>query len=592
NVTVQAVSNGAGKELCAYIVGDADAESVKEWVSGRKPAYMVPAFIVKLDSIPLNINGKVDRKALPVPDLSSLRSEYAAPRNETERKLCEALEEVLGVDRVGIDDDFIRLGGDSLKAVRLSSVCLSRKIEISAGDIIAKRTVRSLSSSVTQAEDAGSYSGPIDLSPIQKRFMSSGTPAQRNRYNQSVLLRASGKLDIGLLQKAMDSVTDHHDMLRAVYNESPFIRGPGTSVCTVTRCSAGPDKMTEIMDSLQGSLSLPDGRLIACCIIDSDSEYLFIAVHHMIIDGISWSIVLDDLASSYSSIAEGKLPELPPRTVSFNQWLIDSSSDLSAEEYEYWKESAEHIRAPAEISGCVPFVMDAEINLSDLRNNGYGFETSDILFASLALAYKDLTGSDEITVRMEGHGRSGFRTDRTVGWFTDLYPLTLKTGNTIIRTLFESRKALKSVPRGGIGYSRLSESPALPQITFNYLSDAFVYSGSLFKSVYGIPMGRTSDMPPDEVLSLNINDGGEAVILSGFHDGTEIMSSMPSLFIEKLRLIRDYLENPGVMMRPLSDSQLNVYLDEISHSKGTAYNAPGILRLGSGYSRERILDAI
>ncbi|MBO4798678.1 MAG: non-ribosomal peptide synthetase, partial [Candidatus Methanomethylophilaceae archaeon] len=147
NVTVQAVSNGSGKELCAYIVGDAGAESVREWVSGRKPAYMVPAFIVKLDSIPLNINGKVDRKALPVPDLSSLRSEYAAPRNETEEILCGIFENILKVDKIGIDDDFIRLGGDSLKAIRaLAEVRRALPgLDITPADLMRFHTPRSIS---------------------------------------------------------------------------------------------------------------------------------------------------------------------------------------------------------------------------------------------------------------------------------------------------------------------------------------------------------------------------------------------------------------------------------------------------------------
>ena len=140
DVTVQAVSNGPGKELCAYVIGDADPEVVKEWVSERKPPYMVPAFVVPLESIPRNVNGKVDRRALPAPDASSLRAEYAEPRNDMERKLCESFEDVLDIGRIGIDDDFIRLGGDSLKAIRVQNITPG----IRTADILRYRTPRAI----------------------------------------------------------------------------------------------------------------------------------------------------------------------------------------------------------------------------------------------------------------------------------------------------------------------------------------------------------------------------------------------------------------------------------------------------------------
>ncbi|MBO4797734.1 MAG: AMP-binding protein, partial [Candidatus Methanomethylophilaceae archaeon] len=211
NVSVQAVSNGAGKELCAYIVGDAGAESVREWVSGRKPAYMVPAFIVKLDSIPLNINGKVDKKALPVPDISSLRNEYAAPRNETERKLCEAFEEILGTERVGIDDDFIRLGGDSLKAIRIQNMVGGVK----TADILRYRTPKLISEHSSREETPCLYS------------LESGCPLTESQLNVYLDMETNSKTEAYVIQfrKELPAGADGTAILNKIMDIHPVLRG-------------------------------------------------------------------------------------------------------------------------------------------------------------------------------------------------------------------------------------------------------------------------------------------------------------------------------------------------------------------------------
>ncbi len=152
DVTVQPVVNDSGgKELCAYVVPVPGktllAQDIKTYVSERKPAYMVPAYVMFLDSIPLTVNAKVDKKNLPKPDKDMLRTEYAPPRNEKERRFCEAFSKVLKVENIGIDDDFILLGGDSIKAIRLLPLLQENGLDtigVTPADILAFRTIRTI----------------------------------------------------------------------------------------------------------------------------------------------------------------------------------------------------------------------------------------------------------------------------------------------------------------------------------------------------------------------------------------------------------------------------------------------------------------
>ncbi len=559
DVTVQAVVNeSGGKELCAYIVSDdqIEPEDVRSFVSERKPQYMVPSYVMQLEKIPLNVNGKVDRRALPKPDTSSMKKEYAEPRTEDERKLCEAFAEVLGIEKIGIDDDFIQMGGDSLKAIRLASLCRSSGITVNVNDVITKRTVRSISPSISAAEDMGSYSGTIGFSPLQEMFMSSGTPENRDRFNQSMLLECKNAIDSEILQKAIDCITDRHDMLRAVYSDRCYIREPGISVCTVSENKFRSKKAaTEHTGVLQESLSLSEGKLIACSLFSvGRKQYLFITIHHMVVDGVSWSVLLDDLTSAYVSIKSEEEPSLPPRTLPYQKWL-ESYIEPDTAEKEYWEKASENI---SHSDGTpVPFCITAPQPVDTM----YGADTVDILLTAFAEAYRNVTGKDTISVRMEGHGRQSGNVDRTVGWFTAAYPLTLTVCGEIARDVRSVRKALHSVPNGGIGYGMINRGnlmKKLPDMTFNYLSTAFSYSNDLFISSSGIPIGRiSSEAPMGDTTSFNITDTGTELMVSGYTTYPEL----PKAFVSKLEEMRSGLETALGSECPLTEDQLNLYLD-------------------------------
>ncbi|MBO4568540.1 MAG: amino acid adenylation domain-containing protein, partial [Candidatus Methanomethylophilaceae archaeon] len=583
NVTVQPIATENGtKELCAYVVSDSQvsATDVQSFVSERKPDYMVPAFVVQMDSIPVNFNGKVDRRALPKPDLSSLRVEYSAPRSEPERILCDVFAQALGVERVGIDDDFIRLGGDSLKAVKAVSLGIESGIGIKARDIISLRTVRALSPKVSSAADMGSSVGDIGATPLQSLFLSSGTEAERDSFVQSMDLECLAPISVGVLQRSIDILTDRHDILRAVYDDDPRIREQGESVCSVREIDApSEDVILSATKEALGTLSLREGRLMACLLIlFKGKRYIRLIINHMAVDGVSWNIILSDLSECISAVTKGKDPVLPPRTMPVRDWIARGYTP-SASEKAYW-EKASRLVSPFDRTGeAVPFLFRlSAFSLS----NPYGLEASDVLLAAFAAAYKSVTGKDPV-LRMEGHGRDA-DAGRTVGWFTCLYPLALHTSGDPLRDAFAVRSARRSVPKGGRGYGYLHSG--MPAVTFNYLSSAFSYSDGLLVGTR-LPMPPVTGPDMGEAASFNILEAEGGFIVSGFRD--------PSLDLEAelQRSLDSVLEALSTGCRvPLSGSQLNVYLDELANDKGTAYSAPGTFPIPEGASDEDAAEAI
>ena len=584
DVTVQSIVLDDGSvELCAYIVPNLSAgqhiseESVRSYVGKRKPDYMVPSFVIILESIPLNVNGKIDKRALPKPDVSLLKKEYAAPRNDIEKALCDAFSSALGIEVIGIDDDFIRLGGDSLKAIRAVSECRSQGLEIKARDVVSLRTVRAISSTVSSAADMGSSVGDLGEIPIHSMFLKSGTPEQRDMFIQHMDLLCPQLLDKGILQHAIDAVTDRHDMLRAVYDERPRIRDQGIRVCEVVSVEAfSEDDILSSTASALGALSLSEGRLMACLLISFEGRrYIRLMINHMAVDGVSWSIIMSDLSESISAAMDGREPSLPPRTMPIRDWIAKGYQPTESER-RYW----EKVKFDASVPELESEPFSISIPLA--TENRYGIEKLDILLTAFAESFKDIAGTD-LVLRMEGHGRD-HDVERTVGWFTCLYPLALSTVGDPIRDVFSVRRARRSVPKGGRGYGYLRSD--LPAIAFNYLSSAFSYSDGLLEAAR-LPIGYSEPPNMGESLSFDIAETDGGFTISGrCPRQLPIFETMQNRLASILRALA---ESTSV---PLSGPQLNVYLDEMANDKGTAYSAPGMYPIPEGASDDDVLNAI
>ena len=290
-------------ELVAYVVVSSELEGkeladvICEYVGTRKPDYMVPSYVITLDEIPLNVNGKVDKRALPEVDISSLSVEYVAPTNET----------VFNQKSLGLYDDFVRLGGDSITAVRVVSLLERNGISCSARDILNYKTPYLIAQHITENIELTSYDaieGSIDLLPIQSYFFDQ---VNMNNYTQQFVLKFNVDVDVDILQKSLDELTNIHDMLRAVYrfeedNVIQEIRPLNTRICSINEHIIGDnldEHLWKIFVKSTKSINVKNKLIDVNLIHYNDENYLMLVIHHLIVDGVSWNIILTELTHIY-----------------------------------------------------------------------------------------------------------------------------------------------------------------------------------------------------------------------------------------------------------------------------------------------------
>ncbi|WP_106767071.1 non-ribosomal peptide synthetase [Paenibacillus faecalis] len=498
--------------LCAYVVGsvELDAEEIRENLRQSLPDYMVPSYVVQLESLPLTRNGKLDKKALPEPDRTSSQA-YTAPRDNLEEALVDVFSDVLGMDRIGIDDDFYALGGDSIKAIRILSKLRERGYDIGVRTIMQGRTIRSMREDVkasngVQAEQ-GEITGIVKLTPIQRQFFEEGM-AEPHHFNQSFLLETEERLDLNSLDQALSAVTGHHDMLRAVYTDGvqkirPLAAGLAHELTVydytgLSREEDGVMAMEVEADRIQRSLDLSGGPLLKAAVFRvSDRDYLLLVVHHLVIDGISWRILLEDLQRAYQAIQTDGKVLLPPKTGSYQGWSealerYRESEELK-QELSYWQSVEEGIqqggahwigRGNGEGIGHLEVSLDVEQTEALLyqANGAYHTEINDLLITALGQAMQAVTGQKTVSLQMEGHGREGigepYAIDRTVGWFTSVYPVAISgLGEGMREDIRHTKETLRKIPNRGMGYGVLywlgerKLTGVQPEVTLNYLGE-------------------------------------------------------------------------------------------------------------------------
>ena len=313
DVTVQIVKNNGNNELVAYVVSSGDLTDddlslrVQDYVSERKPDYMVPSYVISLDFIPLTVNGKVDRRALPDVDFDVLRAEYVAPTNETERHIVDIFESVFNQKGIGLYDDFVRLGGDSISAIRVSSLLEKTGIHCSARDILNYKKPYLIAQHVDENMETVYYDaveGSVDLLPIQSYFFDQ---VNLNNYSQEFLLKFNVDCDLDILQKSFDELCSIHDMLRARYKISgnsikQEILPINSHVCKINEYDIDDDfeeDMRDIFEKSVCSLDIGNKLLDVNLVHYGDVDYLLIVIHHLIVDGVSWNILLSDLTDIF-----------------------------------------------------------------------------------------------------------------------------------------------------------------------------------------------------------------------------------------------------------------------------------------------------
>jgi amino acid adenylation domain-containing protein/non-ribosomal peptide synthase protein (TIGR01720 family) len=530
--TVIAREDGPGdRTLVAYVVADfglpETIEELRTLVRAKLPDYMVPAHFIGLAALPLTPHGKVDRKALPAPDPGRRATgrPYSPPRTPAEETMAGVWASVLRIERVGIDDNFFELGGDSILSIQVVARCRQSGLVVSPRELFKTPTIAALaagaSTEIDLAANEGPVHGAVPLTPIQRWFFEQEL-TDVHHWNQAFLFETPADLDDDVLERALHEVARHHDALRLRFTQSPSgwgqEYGPEPAGTSITRVdlSAVPEKgrsaaITSRATALASRLNLTDGPLLRAAHFDLGPDVsgrLLLVVHHLVVDGVSWRILLEDLESAYMSLREGRSVTLPGKTTSYGAWAerlaAYASSEAARRACDYWRRVVETDVAPLPIDhpfgdnleGAADVVvssLEVEETEAVLRDvpAAYGTQINDVLLTALARCLSVWTGRFAFRIELEGHGREdlfeGVDLTRTVGWFTTIYPVRLEItpGQDDGAALRSMRDQLRKVPDRGMSYGLLREiarAQPLAELIFNYLGqfDQVVAGSTLF----------------------------------------------------------------------------------------------------------------
>ncbi|MDE5457022.1 amino acid adenylation domain-containing protein [Bradyrhizobium sp. CSA112] len=554
SAVVVAREAGVTRQLVGYVAGQGafDEAAMRAALSDELPDYMVPARIVKLERLPLTAHGKVDREALPAPDMPAATAAHVAPRTATETTLAAIWAELLGQPVIGVDDNFFELGGDSIISLQLVGRARQAGLLIEPRDVFRHQTLQELARaarSERRVDDAAPErnlaGSEHPLLPIQARFFSEDA-GERHHWNQAALLMPKSRLDWGIVERAIAAVVAHHDALllrfeevdgvwRATYGATPAV----SELLWIRSGIRDAAEVTAVASAAQASLSLagPLLRIVGMDLADG-SQRLFIVVHHLVIDGVSWRVLLEDFAAAYEQFQQGAASIALARSQSYASWAArlqtyGSTEELSAE-LPYWLERGSRADLPCDDDhGGVDRVAEGEeillafdtgltARLLKEAPSAYRTQVNDLLLAALARAVSRWSGIEDVVVELEGHGRedifSSVDISRTVGWFTTAFPVRLPNGAGDDALLIKSvKEELRAIPARGLGYGVLrylgteAHRHALaglpePRIVFNYLGqfDSSVGEGTPFKvAPESAGPTRSDSAPLGRWLSIN-----------------------------------------------------------------------------------------
>jgi amino acid adenylation domain-containing protein/non-ribosomal peptide synthase protein (TIGR01720 family) len=514
----------AKKRLVAYVVPASEqtlaVDTLRTFLRQRLPEYMLPANVVFLNEMPLTPNGKINRRALPAPgqERPELVETYCQPRTPLEEILAKTWREVLGVTQVGIHDNFFALGGDSIMSLQIIARAQLAGLHLQPKQLFQYQTIAELATVATEAQivqsEQGLISGTLPLTPIQRWFFARQLP-EPHHWNQSVMLVLSRDYDASRLRRALQHLYAHHDALRLRFvaqhgdwqqhygNVNELVPFGMYDLSHVAR-DQQEEALMRIANPLQTSLNLQHGPLLCAAFFDLGAQYgtrLLIIAHHLIIDGVSWRVLLEDLHTAYAQLQAEETVVLPAKTTSYKRWaekiVAYAQSEVLEQEKSYWlaAERQEIEKLPLDNPQGSNTVASAEIcqvELDEQATHALVYETSaayhtqvhELLLAALSLSLFEWYGTKRLLIDLEGHGREELFPDvdlsRTIGWFTALYPVyfdltqTMGPGDVLLAV----KEQLRQVPAHGVGYGVLrylhpvqEELAALPQaqVLFNYL---------------------------------------------------------------------------------------------------------------------------
>ncbi|MED1716184.1 condensation domain-containing protein, partial [Bacillus paralicheniformis] len=514
---------------------------------------------------------------------------------------------------IGITDNFFALGGDSIKGIQMASRLQQHGWKLEMKDLFQHPTIGKLSAYVQAADDQPIDQNPVEgevtLTPIQRWFFERKF-TNEHHWNQSVMLHALTGFDPETAGKALSKLIEHHDALRMVYQRNgdgivQYNRGLEETAVrpeVIRFNESGAELEAAVLKAsnrIQSSIDLTEGPLLKAAIFKTDQgDHLLIVIHHLVVDGISWRILLEDFAAGYAQAEKGEPIILQDKTHSFAEYAARleeyAGSKAFAKEIGYWQEieQAETAALPKDDEAedkRMRHTKTAEFSLSKEEteqlmtkvHEAYNTEMNDILLTALGLALKEWTGQEDFIICLEGHGREdiidGLNISRTVGWFTSQFPalIQMRHSGDIGYQIKQIKEELRHIPNKGIGYGiyrYLTEEgkkakPIKHDISFNYLgqftemADSGLFTRSILPS--GDPLSPETEKPNALDIVGYIEDGILTMSIA-YHSleykESTVAAVAASFKTYLLQLIDHCLERDGGELTPsdLGDDELTL----------------------------------
>ncbi|TYP76743.1 non-ribosomal peptide synthetase [Paenibacillus methanolicus] len=500
-------TNGSSMLRAYYIARSAIEDfEIRTYLLGKVPVHMIPAQFVPVEEIPLTPNGKVDFVKLSDIPLDSRHeeSESNSSASKWETLVYQTVAKVLNIEGVGHHHNFYQMGGDSIKAIQISAKLFDIGIQANVKDILSFPVMKQLAAIVqlnhqSANQERAPLQGEVASTPITAWFLEQKW-ANRNYWNQSVLLEVDVHASAEAVERATQYVIAHHDSLRMNLNT-----GTGRLYYNEKHVSApfrlerfDLSQLKEKSIELKSGMNIEDDLLFRAAYFSAvgQSPVVLFTAHHLVIDAVSWRIVLDDWLMFLQAVLQAKEPKMPRRTSSFQDWAkaLHEGGDIFVQELAYWSElDHDAFVLPPDGQPDQKGVNKRTLTLS-LDENETEFlltkanlvcntRTDELLLTALALAVNEETRSKEMVAELEGHGREELRDNldvsRTVGWFTSMYPVRLRLdGERLVDHVKGIKEQLRAIPNKGIGYGvlkyvkrRLPAKENLKRIRFNYLGE-------------------------------------------------------------------------------------------------------------------------
>ncbi|MFU2510250.1 amino acid adenylation domain-containing protein [Pseudoalteromonas sp. ASV78] len=524
---------GGNKQLVAYITlatpqrsehSENDlATEINDHLDDYLPSHMLPSKYIVMDSMPLTPNGKLDESALPEPDFGQINADLLVPSTELELALCEIWQQVLGRDKVGLTDNFFNLGGDSISSIQLVTRANNQGIDFSVKTLFDNPTVAELVKVVkvktADTREQKVVAGSISLLPIQRFYFKQNSEGAEH-FNHSLLLNIPTTFAEQHLRVILEALYQRHDALRLVFEQNheglwqaQHIDIDEAFLHQASITQVKPEEkdwetwVEELCDFWQKSFDLQKGPLFKAIMLQEDNSQqskkrLFLLFHHLVIDGVSWRILLDDLHLAYQQLMDDshKKISLPNKTDSYQSFaaaLSDFAESAECQaELSYWQQQCQEFKLPEEhqtnerptiaSTKRITFKISIEQTEQLLQQSNLTYRThiNELLLSAMYQGLCQWSGLNGVKFTFESHGREvpfcDLDMSQTLGWFTSFYPIyfTKQKGQDLKQAILNVKEIIRAVPNKGLGYGLLTlKQENEKNLKHDYQSVAFNYLG-------------------------------------------------------------------------------------------------------------------